>query len=217
MTPTPQEYTIFNSATPVAITSSTDATPIVVTATSHGFSTNDYVFIYGHTTNVAANGIYKITRIDANSFSLQDVNTGANIAGSGSGAGSGGLVVVAPKILLSMDHTNVMLTVTTSGTATTTLKVATSDGKLLADSAGGHGDTPNFGATVTDVNTYQFAQIINLDDGSTISGSTGVVVAGSDISRRYEVNTNRQKYFTVIPTSWAQGSITVKAFLTNNI
>jgi hypothetical protein len=50
-------YTILNDAKTRAITSSTDASPIVVTTTAaHGLSTGDSITIFGHATNVAANG-----------------------------------------------------------------------------------------------------------------------------------------------------------------
>jgi len=209
------EYTILNSVTPVAITSSTDATPIVVTATSHGFSTGDLVMIYGHTTNVAANGIFKVTRVNANSFSLQDLYTGANVAGSGAGAGASGICFTAPKIILAQDFKTIDLTIITAGTATTTIKVAGSVGKLAADSTDGHGNTPNFGATQSDTNPYTFVQMIDLQAGAAVNGDTGVVVAGTDVHKTYEINTNTLKYFTVFPTSWSAGAITIKALLSS--
>lgn len=210
-----KEYTIFDSATPVSITSSTDATPIVITATAHGFSTGDLVLIFGHTTNVAANGIYKVTRVDANSFSLQDRYTGANIVGSGAGAGANGLAVIAPKIILCQDFRNAVIHFNTAGTATLTVKVAASLGKLSGD-ADSHGDTPNFGATQSDTNPYTYPGIVNLEDGTQVEGDTGIAVAGADIYRAYEVNTNGLKYITLIPTAWTQGAITAKVVLYSN-
>jgi hypothetical protein len=66
------------------ITNATNATPIVVTATSHGFANNDVVSITGVAGNTAANGIWQITYIDGNTFSLN--------SSSGNGAyTSGGL------------------------------------------------------------------------------------------------------------------------------
>ena len=82
MYPERQEVTLFDSVTPVAITSSTDATPIVVTATAHGLKTGQRVLIYGHTTNIAANGIFVVGAVTANTFGLTDEITGANVAGS---------------------------------------------------------------------------------------------------------------------------------------
>jgi len=204
-----KEYTILDTVTPVAVTSSTDATPIVVTATSHGFATGDLVLIYGHTTNIAANGVFKITKVNNNSFSLQDRNTGANIAGSGAGAGSSGLVIPAPKIPLISDFRNAVLHVFTSGTATLTAKIAGSVGKT-------DGSCPNFGATVSISNPYDFVQVVDLEDGSAVDGDTGVVASGADVARQFEVNINALKYLTVFPISWSQGAITVKLLLTSN-
>lgn len=202
-----REYTIFNNVTPKAITSSTNASPSVVTATAHGFSTGDKVLIFDHATNTAINGIYELVKITNDTFSLIDINTRLPIAGNG--VGSGGDVCAAPKIVFAQDFKDAIVTYITGGTSTHTTKVAISNGKLLEDS-NQHGDTPNFGATVSKTNPYSFAQLVNLDDASTVNGSTGIVTSGTDIHRSYEVNINAAKYITLLPTSWTQGSITAK-------
>lgn len=213
-----QEITLYSAVTPVAVTSSTDATPIVVTATSHGLLTGDRVFIFGHTTNLAANGIFKAVVLTANTFQLTDELTGAVIAGSGGGAGSSGLLVKAPPVLRVEDYRNIILQVSTAGTATTTLKVAGSLGLPAASAnTSPRYDYPNFGATNGPTNPYNFLQIINLDTAAAVNGATGIVVAGTDISGvQYEVNTNAMKYFTVFPISWSAGAITIKAIMTTN-
>lgn len=208
------EILIWNQVTPKSITSSTDATPIVVTCTSHGFQTGDLVMINGHTTNVAANGLFKITRLTSSTFSLQDYNTGSDIVGSGGGAGSGGVVVLAPKILSVSDYRNVVFSIETSGSANFTIKVAGSVGNPTSNS---HGDTPNFGATQSASNQYQFVQIINLDTSVSINGATGITTSGTDIHTMYEVNTNVLKYLTFVLTNWTAGTITIKAQLSDNL
>lgn len=210
---------MFNNVTPVAVTSSTDATPIVVTATAHGLATGDRVLIFGHTTNVAANGIYKVTKLTANTFSLQDENTGANIVGSGAGAGSSGLLVPAPPIVNVRDYINAIIQYGTTGTSTHTVKVAGSLGKPTATIPSGVQDNlpPNFGATVSPTNPYTFLQIINLDTAAAVNGATGIATSGADINNTYEVNINALSYFTLIPTAWTQGTITAVLFVTNNI
>jgi len=215
----PYEVTLFNAVTPVAVTSSTDATPVVVTATAHGRATGDRVLIFGHATNLAANGIFKITTLTDNTFSLQDELTGANIAGTGGGAGSGGLVVPAPPVLLVENWRNVILQVGTTGTATTTLKIAGSLGKPFSATGfvSPRFDFPNMGASVTPSNPYTFLQAINLDTAVAVNGATGLVASGADINNTYEVNINSVKYLTVFPISWTQGAITVKALLTNTL
>lgn len=220
MNPQKQEVTLYDAITPVAVTSSTDATPIVVTATAHGLVTGDRVLIFGHTTNVAANGIFKVTRLSSSTFSLQDEFTGADVAGSGAGAGSSGLLIKAPPVLLVSDFRNIVLQVGTTGTATTTLKVAGSFGIAAASYAASRSpryDYPNMGATVAPSNPYTFLQLINLDTAAAINGATGIVVAGTDINNQYEVNINAMKYLTVIPVSWSAGAISIKAILTTTV
>jgi hypothetical protein len=67
---------------PFTPTSSTDATPIVINKTAHGLVTGQWVTVAGHTTNLGANGTWRVTKIDANNFYLND--------SVGSGAGAGG-------------------------------------------------------------------------------------------------------------------------------
>jgi hypothetical protein len=59
---------------------------------THGLTTGDIVFIQGHTTNTACNGLWKITVTDSTHFSLQTL-AGVNVTGTG-GAGAGGYAVV---------------------------------------------------------------------------------------------------------------------------
>lgn len=54
----------------IVVTGATNATPIVITATAHGLATGDEVFIAAVGGNTAANGKFTITKVDANSFSL---------------------------------------------------------------------------------------------------------------------------------------------------
>lgn len=206
------EQTILNAVTPVAITSSTDATPIVITATTHGLVTGDRVFIQGHTTNIAANGIFKVTKLTANTFSLQDEFTGADVAGSGGGAGSNtGFCMKAPVILNAASFKALTFQIVTANTATTTLQIAASMGKLDQDSSSPRYDFPNFGATQSKTNPYSFVNFVDYVDGVAVAGGTGLVVTGTDVQKILESNTNGIKYVTVLPTTWTAGAITIKA------
>lgn len=212
-----KEYTIYNSVTPQTVTSSTDASPAVVTKNNHGLATGDRVIIYGHATNVAINGVWDVVKVNDNTFTLKNINTGAAVNGSGAGAGSGGIMAVAPKIPLASDFTTAIISFVTAGTATLTAKVAGSIGKLSADESGGHGDAPNFGATLSDTNTYTFLDIVDLDTNDVIAGATGIVASGTDLVKQYQINCSGMKYLTLIPTAWTQGAITAKLQLfTNN-
>lgn len=216
MYPQNESVTLLDNVTPVTITSSTDATPIVVTATAHGLLTGQRVLIFGHTTNVAANGIFKIGVTTTNTFQLLDEITGVAVAGSGAGAGSSGICLLAPTVLKATGFRNVILQIGTSGTATTTLKVAGSLGKTAASALAPRSAYPNIGATQVPANPWSYLASVNLDTGATLAGSTGVVVAGTDINNMWEVNINAIDFLTVIPISWSAGAITIKALLVTN-
>lgn len=53
-----------------SITGATNASPIVITSASHGLTTNQKVTIASVGGNTAANGAFVITKVDANTFSL---------------------------------------------------------------------------------------------------------------------------------------------------
>ena len=67
------------------ITNATNASPIVCTLVAHGFNTSDTVVISGVAGNTAANGVWEITIVDSDNFSLN------NSAGNGTWT-SGGTV-----------------------------------------------------------------------------------------------------------------------------
>lgn len=211
------EYTIYDSVTPKAITSSTDASPAVVTKASHGLATGDRIVISGHATNTTINGIFDVVVLSSSTFSLKDINTGVAINGAGGGAGGGtGIFCTAPKVAFVEEFRDAVISVVSAGTSTWTFKCAGSIGKVSADYQSTRVDTPNFGATVSDSNPYTFVEIVDLDTGSAIDGATGIATTGTDIAKSYEININGLKYFTVIPTAWTQGAITVKLKLFDN-
>lgn len=207
-----KEYQIWNGVTPKAITSSTNASPTVLTVTSHGFSTGDQVLVFGHLTNTNANGLYKVVKLTADTFSLQNIDTGADVAGNGVG-GATGNVILAPKIAVTQDFDTVVLSVGTTGSATMTVKVIGSQGKALSSGNNQHGDCPNLGATISATNNYSYLQIIDLSDNSSLDGSVGVVTSGVDIIKDYEVNTDQVKYVTLVLSSWTAGAIYAKLSL----
>jgi hypothetical protein len=72
-----------NVQAPVYVTGATNASPIAVTAPGHGYATGNKVRIDYVTGNTAANGLWTITVVDANTFTLN------GSAGNGAYAGGG--------------------------------------------------------------------------------------------------------------------------------
>ena len=75
------------------ITGATNASPIVITSSGHGLTTGTRVTITGVAGNTAANGTFTVTRVNANTFSL-DGSTGNGSYSSGGAWNATGLYSV---------------------------------------------------------------------------------------------------------------------------
>lgn len=164
------------------ITGATQATPIVVTATAHGRITGDYVQIAGVGGNTAANGLFKITVINANSFSLSgSVGNGAYTSG-----GTWTLVLqirnqsITTADLMGAINNNDLIT---DGLATA--MTADQFGKLtLFSLVAGDGSIALTNADGTDnQNLHTIKQCLNDTNGS----KTRVIALSSRIASRAEV------------------------------
>jgi hypothetical protein len=71
-------------------------------------------------------------------------------------------------------------------------------------------DAPDFSAAQSATNHWDYIQVVDLEDGSTIDGDTGFSVAGADDYRNFEININGLKWVTASITSRTQGELTVK-------
>lgn len=79
-----------------AITAASNATPIVITSTAHGFTNGDIVCIGKVLGNLAANGVWKVANVAANTFELQRPD-GTNAVGSAAYTSGGYAVCLGPS------------------------------------------------------------------------------------------------------------------------
>jgi hypothetical protein len=178
------------------IASSTADTPIVVTYNSHGYVTGDMVVINGHATNTAANGTWTITKLTANTFSL-DGSVGNGIGGN-TGALSG---FIKPILVEDFRHLIVSIATDSGGDAAMTVKCVGS----IQDTC------PDFGEARSVSNDFEFIQMVDLQaNGSSIGGDTGFVVVTADDYRLFAVNVNGLKWLSFLPTAGTEGEVTIK-------
>lgn len=114
----------------VAITSSTNATPIVITKVAHGYVNGDIIQVVGHTTNTAANGIWKVANKTADTLELE------GSIGNGVGGATGTMQLVTSKVVqLATAQTKTITrcesnwTAIAGGDATPTLVAVSTDAK----------------------------------------------------------------------------------------
>lgn len=70
------------------VTAATNASPSVATLAGNGYGPGDVVFIVGTTGNTAINGVRVVTPVDANTFTMTDLFTGAAVNGNGTFGGT---------------------------------------------------------------------------------------------------------------------------------
>jgi len=193
-------YTLLAAGAPRGANVSTNTSPIKFkTDAAHGMVTGDTCQIFGHTTNISANGIWTVTLVDADEVYLD------GSVGVGVGANSGILVTPAPKVLDVQDFKTIVVTTRTDGGG---------DYAGIYKFVGSISeDMPNFGGTISTSNIWEYLDFVDIQSNTSIDGDTGVTVAGADDTRMFEVNVNGLKWFTVIHTDGSAGEITMEARL----
>ena len=106
----------------------------------------------------------------------------------------------AGKTIYVGDFRHAIITMNTASSANLTAKVQ----GAISETA------PNFAAAASATNAWDYVQMKDLEDGSTVDGDTGFAPAGTDDQRLFEVNINALQWLTVNVTARSAGSITVK-------
>jgi len=100
---------------------------------------------------------------------------------------------------LARSSRHLVLSVSTTGTATLTFKVAKSNSDAI----------PDFTSAATAANHWDYVAVYDENDPSSIiAGDTGVAVAGTDIVKNYIINTDYAEHVNVQVTAFTQGSVT---------
>lgn len=105
--------------------------------------------------------------------------------------------------LLVKDYRNAIYSI--NSTATYTVKFAGSISETPSD--------PTQPASST--NQWDYIEVVDLEDGTTIDGDSGIAFTGSD-SRMFEVNVNALSWIYTIITSYTSGTTTIQAVATTN-
>lgn len=106
--------------------------------------------------------------------------------------GSGNVIDVS-------DYDHVVIAVHTADSANLTMKVQGS----IADTA------PTWANAQSVSNPWDYVQIKDLEDGSSVDGDVGFAPAGTDDHRLFEINVNGLKWLNLIVTARSAGSVTV--------
>jgi hypothetical protein len=104
------------------------------------------------------------------------------------------------------DFRNAVVTISSASSANFTIKCV----------GGISQEIPDFTATASTANPWTFVQMVDLNDGLPVTGSTGVVATGTDIVRTFEVNVNALQWINFNITARSAGNVTVIIQVTDN-
>ncbi len=110
------------------------------------------------------------------------------------------------------DFRNCVIAIGTASSANLTVKC-----KGAVALANSDYTAPDFSAAQTVANNWSYVQMVDLNDGTPVTGSTGFVAAGTDAFKLYEVNVNGLDFITLDVTARSAGSVTATAQLSTNV
>lgn len=116
------------------------------------------------------------------------------------------------KVILCQDFRNAVFTVTFANSASATIQFIWS---ALENNWSSIPDITQSAGSAS--NTWDFVQVVDLEDGNTIAWDTWVIVTWSqDTVRQYEVNINALNWVAVKMTARAAWDATIKLLLADN-
>lgn len=204
----------------------TAATTDIITSAAHGLKNGDMVVLSTTDTlpaGLSTSTVYWVIEAATNTFKLSatpivNYTTGliappkaVDVTDTGTGTHTFTMHDIGRNIYCR-DFRHAVISVNTASSANLTLKFVGS----LGDSIANPHTCPDFSATQSKDNSWDYIQVIDLEDGSAIDGDTGISPAGTDDHRQFEANINGIDWINAIITAWTAGNVTVRVVLYNN-
>lgn len=176
----------------------TAATTNIITSNAHGLSNGDCVHVSSSTTlpaGLSASTNYYVISATTNTFKVSATLDGTEIDITDTGTGTH-TYNLKGKVIYIEGYRHVELDLSTSGSANFTLKVQSSEQSDV-----------DFNAAQSTTNRWDYVQIKDLEDASSIDGDTGLAPAGADDHRHFEVNSNGGRRLCANLTAWTAGKL----------
>lgn len=185
----------------------TGATTDIITSNGHGFSGGE--LLQFTTSGTLPAGLstatdYYVRDVTTNTFKVSATPDGAVVDITDTGTGTHTFHLKG-RAIMTKGYRHLFLNVNTSGSANLTMKVQGSrqDAK------------PDFNASQSATNHWDYVQIKDTEDGSSIDGDTGLVLAGTDDNRNFTVNVDGMAWVTVVITAWSAGLLRASLVASN--
>ncbi len=191
ITPPPPSFAAGQTLVPneIVTMSGNGVSPIVITYAGHGLATGQKVSISGATGNTAANGIWTVTRIDDNSFSL-DSSTGNGVYAGGAtwslignittatGSGPTGPIVIASPTAGLVTGNTVIITGNSLAAANGKFSITVIDANSFSLTGTSGSGSGTGGSWLRDASAVQVAVIDSNGNVITADNTDRIALAG---------------------------------------
>lgn len=180
----------------------TAATTDIITSAAHGLKNEDLLQFTTSDTLPAGLSLatdYYVRDVTTNTFKVSLIKGGPVVDITDTGTGTHTFHLKGKAIMTEgFEHIQFMLN--TANSANLTLKFQGSNQEEM----------PDFNAAQSPTNEWEYIDIDDLEDKSSIDGDTGISPAGTDDNRMFAVNVDSLRWVCVAVTSWTAGSIEAK-------
>lgn len=181
-----------------------------MTVTGHGWRRDDKIRVSSATTlpaGLSANTDYYVVEVvDANTVKIATTLSGTAITTTDAGTGTH-TAVLKSKVILVEDFRHLSLSWHTANSANLTTKVQ-----------GSNQEDVNFENAASSTNRWEYIQVVNKEDGSTIDGDTGIAPtsAGTDDNFNFAINVDGLMWVSLDVTAWVAGTVDARIKLFND-
>ena len=179
----------------------TAAVTDIITSTAHGLVNEDLVQFTTTTTLPAGLSLatdYYVRDVTANTFKVSLTKGGVAVDITDTGTGTHTFHLKG-KAIFTDGFEHLELGVNTANSANLTIKFQVSY----------QDDAPDFNAVQSPTNEWEYVDIVDTQNKSSIDGDTGLAPAGSDDNRHFAVNKDNVRWFSAVITAWTAGTVEV--------
>ena len=174
----------------------------IITSAAHGLMNEDLLQFTTADTLPAGLELatdYYVRDVTTNTFKVSTIKGGpaVDITDTGTGVHTFHL---KGRVIFTDGFEHIQLAIDTANNGNFTLKVQGSNSE----------DAPDFNAAQTAINSWDYIDIVDLEDKGSIDGDIGVSVAGTDDHRMFEINVNALRWTTIVITAWTAGNLDAK-------
>lgn len=175
----------------------TAAVTDIITSSVHGLKNDDIVQLTTDTTlpaGLSLSTTYYIIEVTADTFKLALTPGGVAVSITDTGTGIHTFHLKGHALLVR-GFRHLVFDFIGTDTAVYTLNIQGSNSE----------DKPNFENAASLTNRWDYVQVIDLENATTIDGDVGIAVIANEKGRQFEVNTNGITWLCANITAWTTG------------